>query len=370
MRLRTVEIKENYLLKNLTTFRVGGKAEFFAEVRKSQDLGRVLEFAKNRGLPVLVLGGGSNMVVSERGFPGLVVRMINKGVSVIKEDENWVWLRVEAGEVWDDVVKKAVESSWWGIENLSHIPGSCGAVAVQNVGAYGQQVSDVMISVEVWHKKRERILELSKKECRFGYRESVFNKEMRGQMVIIGLTIKLNKQGKANLSYKDVGGYFAKKGIQEPNIKDIRQAIIEIRDKKYPFPLAAKGGSVGSFFKNQVMSREEFRKLIKRMKTVYGEKEAKKVENLTRVEAGSIKVPTAALLDICGIKNMKAKGVYVNPNQPLVLINNGRATADDVMELFRAIRREVYKKLGVILVNEPELIGFGNEEIEYYFDLH
>ena len=186
MRLRTVEIKENYLLKNLTTFRVGGKAEFFAEVRKSQDLGRVLEFAKNRGLPVLVLGGGSNMVVSERGFPGLVVRMINKGVSVIKEDENWVWLRVEAGEVWDDVVKKAVESSWWGIENLSHIPGSCGAVAVQNVGAYGQQASDVMIRVEVWHKKRERILELSKKECRFGYRESVFNKEMRGQMVIIG----------------------------------------------------------------------------------------------------------------------------------------------------------------------------------------
>ncbi len=369
MAVRVVEIKENYLLKNLTTFRVGGKARFFAEVRKKGDLEKVLDFAKNRELPVLVLGGGSNVVVSEKGFFGLVVRMMNKGRTIIKEDKNNVWLKLEAGEVWDEVVKMAVEKGWWGIENLSHIPGSCGATVVQNVGAYGQQVSEVVVRVEAWDKINGRVVELSGRECRFDYRKSIFNRERRGEMVVLAVVIRLSKKGRPNLKYADLKEYFWKRQIKNPSLEQIRQAVIEIREWKYPYPVAAKGGSSGSFFKNIVLEKDRFLELIRVLEQNFPKEKVDSLLKLARKGKGRIKVPSAALIDMCGLKKMKVKGVYVNPNQPLVLINNGRATAGEVMELFRIIRREVFRKTRVVLENEPELVGFSQKELEYYFSL-
>lgn len=399
-----MEIQENVLLAPFTTFKIGGSARWFCVVRDQFNALEAYEFAKKNNLPTFVLGGGSNVLISDRGFKGLVIKVENFGIEVITPvvpsrpnepacrqagasdefvlgkalsaaegdtsthpqdcisdslgmvDKDMVLLKVASGEIWDTVVDFAVKNKWWGIENLSHIPGSTGAIAVQNVGAYGQEASNLIKSVTVFKKDTRQILELSGSECEFSYRKSIFNSTQKGKYIIFNVSLILSKTAKPILTYRDLQNHFSGKSAE---IQDIRRAVIEIRNKKYPFPKEAKLGNAGSFFKNSVLTEEAFQRLLKIIGNNFGVKNAEELNSQKFIDNGQIKIPTAHLLEICGLKDLREGGAKINHNQPLVIVNEtGAASAADVLGLANQVRQAVLEKTGISLEFEPELIGF------------
>lgn len=366
-----IKIEENFGLKNLTTIKVGGPARFFVRVRKVDELKEAIEYAKKNDLEIFVMSGGSNMVVSDKGFDGLVIQINIDGFELAKEDDKDVWLKVGAGLVFDSVVKRAVMNNWWGIENLSWIPGRMGACAAQNSGAYGQQVGDVVEQLKVLEIRSGEIKIFKKDECGYGYRQSIFNTKDSGQYIVIEVVLKLAKKARPIISYPDVQKYFKERNINKPRISDIRQAIINIRTNKLPDMTMV--GNAGSFFKNILISHDEFDKFLKKIEANFGLKEAGKAKELKEkyVAGAGIKILTAWLIDICGLKGAQVGYVKVYEKQPLVLITEkGKATADEVMRLFKKVRQTVYSKTGLRLEPEPKLIGFSKEELDKYFKLN
>jgi len=359
------EVQTNVLLKPYTTFKIGGPAKYFVKARTYDEVRAALSWHKAQRCGLFVLGGGSNILISDRGFDGLVMHIAMDGISVEREDAETVTLSIAAGERWDNVVGFAVEHGWWGIENLSHIPGQAGAALVQNIGAYGQQVSDALRSAEVVDTQTHEALSLSPADCEFGYRKSIFNSTRKNQFVIIGLTLQLKKRGRRNLAYPDVKAYFESHGIGRPSLPAIRHAIIEIRDRKFPFPREERGGNAGSFFKNLVLSAGEYRALATRIQGDFGPADFKRLAGVRRggAHAERIRIPTAFLIDICGLKGWQEGEAKVNDSQPLVLLNMGGATSADVLRLAKHIRRTIYRRTGVEISLEPELVGFSQAEI-------
>lgn len=374
-----MDIKEDFDLKDFTTLHVGGRARYFVEIKNENELKEAVNFAEKNKIDFFVMGGGSNLVVSDNGFSGLVIRPMIKGVEIVGTDIDDVRVRVGAGEVLDDVIKWCVENGFWGVENLSWVPGLMGAFAVQNVGAYGQEASDVIETVEVFDRKSGEIKKLTKDDCKFRYRSSIFNKEERGRYIILYVDLLLNKFGDPNTSYIDVRKYFAKKGISKPSLVQMRNAIIEIRDKKGQNIGEYK--TAGSFFSNLLLTEKEFEELNKKVLEVAGEKIANDLLDIKNkfFIAGEldpdglpnkIKIPTGFLMDIVlNLKGTEHGGAVLSDKQVLNLLNTDNASASDIMELFRKVRNIMWKKLGVKIVNEPELLGFSREEIDYYFDL-
>ena len=274
-------------------------------------------------------------------------------------------MELSAAENWDDVVRHAVARNWWGIENLSHIPGQAGAALVQNIGAYGQQVSDVVESAQVMDCAGGAVHTLSAGDCGFGYRRSIFNTTARGKLIILGLTLRLASQARPNLNYPDVRAYFAERNIAAPTLAEIRHAIIAIRDRKFPFPREEKGGNAGSFFKNLSLTEPEYAVLHGNFQRSFP------LQNMVRLEdirqrsrsADGIKIPSAFLIEICGLKGSRVGGVQVNESQPLVLLNQGGGTAEDVLALARHVLRTVHTMTGMTLAIEPELVGFTEPEL-------
>jgi len=357
-----IQIKEDEPLAPYTTFKIGGPAKYFCAVKDVDDLKEALAFAKGKGLPVFVLGGGSNVLISDKGFDGLVIKMELCGARILLEDDKEVILKVAAGEKWDGIVEMAVKNGWWGIENLSHIPGSCGAVVVQNVGAYGQEVRQTVKEVEVFDILDNTVKIMSNEDCGFGYRRSVFNGIEKGRYVILSVRFRFIKDGKPNLDYRDLKERF---NGRNPSLRGIRQAVTEIRDKKYPFPQEAKNGNAGSFFKNVVLDAETYGCVEDLVKKNFGEGILSELRQRVFKEAESIKIPAAFLLDICGLKDVQVGGAKINRNQPLVIINaTGKATSKDVLDLIKKVRQTVCEKTGLKLAHEPELVGFSPGEIK------
>jgi UDP-N-acetylmuramate dehydrogenase len=388
-----MQIQENILLAPYTTFKIGGPARWFCVVENQFDALEAFEFAKNHQLKTFVLGGGSNILVSDEGFDGLVIKVVNKGIEVLSEKADDVLLKVASGEVWDEVVKFAVKNNWWGIENLSHIPGSTGAIAVQNVGAYGQEAGSVILAVTVFDTVTHQIISLPAGDCKFGYRQSIFNSVGKGKYIIFDITFKLSKQPKPNLEYRDLKNYFgsqqtlsvASNATSPPegernkvlSLSEIRKAIIYIRDKKFPFPVEAKKGNAGSFFKNPILSEADYYQLQNKLADGFGKSVSDNLEKKKFIDnepsavaeamaddrlfnkIKSVKIPAAFLIDMCGLKNLQSGGAAINPGQPLVIINQtGTATAKDVLNLANQVKSEVLAKTGIELKFEPELIGF------------
>jgi UDP-N-acetylmuramate dehydrogenase len=362
------EIRRDEPLKPFTTFKVGGPAAFFANAATREDFLQALRFAREERLPIFVLGGGSNILVSDSGFPGLVIHTVPRGIAIETAGSGKVVLRVEAGETWDDVVRRAVEEGFYGIENLSHIPGQAGAAIVQNIGAYGQQISDVFASATVMEIRSGNVLKLSAGDCGFGYRKSIFNTSARNEFIILQLELALSRRGRPGLRYPDVRNYFGECGVDEPTIQQVRNAIIQIRDRKFPFPREEKGGNAGSFFKNLVLSQAEFEALRANIQRNFSTVESDRLEEIRKRlgAAGPVKIPTAFLIEICGLKGHREGGARVNETQPLVLLNDGGATAHDVLALAGFVRRTVYVRTGMTIQLEPELVGFRPEEIKQY----
>jgi len=356
---------EARLLKPYTTFKIGGPARYFVHAASMDDFRGALVLATVQALPIFVLGGGSNILVSDRGFDGVVVHPACRGISILHEDTESVTLKVDAAETWDDLVQHAVERGWWGIENLSHIPGQSGAALVQNIGAYGHQVSNVVQSVEVVEIDTAASRVLSTADCEFGYRRSIFNTTARGKLIIVGLTLRLAKHGRPQLDYPDVRAYFQEHGIQQPSLTEIRKAIISIRDRKFPFPREERGGNAGSFFKNLSLLDTEYQALHEKIQRNFSPRELARLEEVRNrfPSADRIKIPTAFLIEICGLKGHSIGGAQVNETQPLVLLNQGGATAQDVLALAQHVRKTVWARTGTAIAIEPELVGFTRQEM-------
>lgn len=362
----------NFPLKNLTTFKIGGEAKYFIEANSADQLREALEFVQKSKINVFILGGGSNILVSDAGFDGLVIQIRNQGFWVEKEDEAETIIKIAGGEVWDTVVERAVEHGWWGIENLSHIPGLSGALAVQNVGAYGCEAKDVIIKVGVFDRKTGDTKTLSNAECGFGYRKSVFNATERGRFAALEVYLRLSKRPKPILGYPDVKKFFFEKGIANPSLGEIRQAIIAIRDRKFPFPKEAAGGNAGSFFKNVFLSLTEYQNFERKAQENFDQAalERLRVQKNKFPQGDEIKIPSAFLIDICGLKGKSIGGARVSETQPNVLLNfSGTASAGEVLTLAREVRKLVRQKTGLILELEPELVGFTAAEAESYLKL-
>ncbi len=364
-------LRENVLLKPYTTFKIGGPARYFVEIRAPEELKAAIAFARDRGVATFVLGGGSNILVSDRGFDGLVIHPANRGLDFVYHSSGFALVRAKAAETWDDVVRFTVERGWWGIENLSHIPGQAGAALVQNIGAYGAQLSDVLTSTEVADLSTGDVRTLQAADCRLGYRASIFNTSARGRFFIFRLTLQVSERERLRLEYKDLVAWFSERDNAHPSQKEIREAVIQIRDRKFPFPREERGGNAGSFFKNLSLPVEEFQNLESRLKSQFGPSELEGLQALGKrgETAGRIRIPTAFLMEVCGLKGQKVGGAEVNARQPLVLLNQGGATAHDVMSLAREVRRTLYSQLGVVVSLEPEPVGFGEAELRDYLSL-
>lgn len=242
------------------------------------------------------------------------------------------------------------------MENLSHIPGSTGAIAVQNVGAYGQEAKNIIESVVVFNRETHEIQNLSSNDCKFGYRSSIFNTVQKGKYIIFYITFKLSKTARPILNYRDLKLQFPEGGGQ---LNEIRQAVVKIRDIKFPFPTEAKKGNAGSFFKNPILAQSEFNELKARLQSGFNKEVADVLEKKKFTDNAQLKIPAAFLIDICGLKDLEKGGAAINHNQPLVIINKtGAATAKDVLDLANRVKSAVQNKTGIELQFEPELIGF------------
>jgi UDP-N-acetylmuramate dehydrogenase len=351
-----MKIQENVLLAPYTTFKIGGPARWFCVVKDQFDGLEAYEFAKKNNLQTFILGGGSNLLISDKGFNGVVIKIENRGVEIVSEDSDRIMLKVASGENWDEFVQFCVNNKWWGVENLSHIPGSTGAIAVQNVGAYGQEAKNVIDSVTVFNIETHQILNLKNSDCGFGYRTSIFNTTSKGKFIIFNIIFCLTKNNNPVISYKDLSAKFSG---NIPTIQEIRSAVIEIRDKKFPFPVAAQNGSAGSFFKNPILTAAVYRDLLNTIKLNFDSEKAEALEKKKFEEDGKIKIPAAFLIELCNLKNLAIGGAAINKNQPLVILNkSGEATASDVLDLANEVKHQVLKKTSVELNFEPELIGF------------
>ena len=367
----TLEIQRGVSLKPYTTFKIGGPANYFASPSSVEEFRQALAYARRRNVRVFVLGEGSNILVSDHGFDGLVIHPIQRGLEITSEDNTSTTLRIAAAETWDEVVRFAVERHLWGIENLSHIPGQAGAALVQNIGAYGQQLSDTLAQAEVLEISSSQVLELAPNECSLGYRRSIFNSSDKNCYVILGISLRLAKFGKPDLRYPDVAAYFEDRGQSAPSLAEIRQAIISIRDRKFPFPHEEKGGNAGSFFKNLQLGEADFQTLQRNVQKNFPHHVQERLAEIRRryVGPGPIRVPTAFLIEICGLKGFRSGNAQVNETQPLVLLNLGGASAHDVMSLAGHIRRRVSERTGMSISLEPELVGFPAEEVANYLNL-
>ena len=342
---KLLSIEENVPLAPLTTLGVGGAARFFVEANSEAELIEAIQFAEQHNLPQFILSGGSNVLISDEGFPGLVVRVAIKGIEWGEE------IIVGAGEDWDSFVRQCVERNLAGVECLSGIPGFVGGTPVQNVGAYGQEVSETITLVRAFNRQTKQIVELSNAECRFTYRTSIFNSTERNHYVVLTVSLALKANGEPALRYPDVKNFFAGRS-GAPLLAEVRQAVIEIRSRKgmVIVPDDPDCRSAGSFFKNPVISAEAFAKL---------EAAANERPPSFPAAGGKVKVPAAWLIERAGFERGYAKGrAGISSKHTLAIINRGRATANEILALVDEIKMQVKDRFGVELTPEPVFVGF------------
>jgi UDP-N-acetylmuramate dehydrogenase len=340
-----MEIQRDIELAPYTTFKVGGKADYFCIVKNLDELKEAVEYGGKQNLPVLILGGGSNVLISDHGFHGLVVKPEFFGMNFEEDADGAVIARAHSSENWDNFVAECVSRGLYGLENLSGIPGSVGATPIQNVGAYGIEVGNLIIQVHAFDliSCLEKIF--SATECRFGYRDSFFKSAEGRNFVIVSVAFRLKKYGNLNHLYKDVANYFAEHVEKEKTLASTREAILQIRARK--FPDLSKFGTAGSFFKNPIITTAEFEELKQKYPEITG----------YPGESG-VKVSAAFLIDKIGGWRGKCDGEVCSfDNQALVIVNKGRASASEIKNFTDKIRSNIKTKTGIILENEVSLVG-------------
>ena len=338
-----MRILKNVKLAPYTTFRIGGPAELFAEAKSLSEIKESVKFARKNKLKIFVLGGGSNILISDDGVRGLVLRLLIRGAD-FRDKGSFVLASVGAGEIWDKVVAWAVRHNFGGIENLSLIPGTVGGAVHQNIGAYGTELKDVLHSVNALNIKSGEVLRLSKKGCRFGYRDSIFQHKIGKNYIVLSAVLRLDKKPKPKIIYSDLVKYFQNK--KEPSIQKIREAVIRIRRSKLIYP-DQFFGTAGSFLKNPVISSGVYKRLIGLHPGLKGRISGR---NLVKLSAGQ-------LIELSGWKGKRIGSVGVSKKHALVLVNYGRGRAQDIKKFASLIGSDVERKFGVKLEPEVRFVG-------------
>ncbi|NOX19114.1 MAG: UDP-N-acetylmuramate dehydrogenase [Chlorobi bacterium] len=337
-----MKIIKNKSLKEFNSFAVEAKAKLFAEINSIEDLFEAAKIIESENYKFKVIGEGSNVLFT-KDFDGLILCNKIKGVKVVAEDDDFVFVEVASGEIWDEFVARSVENNWSGIENLSGIPGTAGAAPIQNIGAYGVELKDVLISVGGLDVKKREVIKLTKDDCEFGYRTSVF-KNALSSFVITGIVLRLKKKFKPKLSYKDLTDEFKNISKDKITLQAVRNAVLKIREKKLPDPKKIPNG--GSFFKNPVISKEEFKILKKRIPEA---KAFQETEN-------SVKISAALLIDKAGLKGFRSGDAGVYENHALILVNYGNASGKEILSLAENICDTVFKKFNISLRFEVNIL--------------
>jgi UDP-N-acetylmuramate dehydrogenase len=332
-------IHENISLKPYNTFGIEVNTKFFIELMSEEDTFSFFSSADEYPHPFLFLGGGSNMLFT-KDFPGTVVRLCTKGITIEEEDDDSVLVRAASGENWDDLVKFCVGKGWGGLENLSMIPGNVGTGPIQNIGAYGVEIKDVIFDIEAIHLETLEKVVLSMEQCEFGYRDSIFKGKEKGKYFILNVSFRLSKHPELKLDYGTICDELKIMNRLNPTISDVREAVCRIRGRKLPDPV--KIGNAGSFFKNPVISKDQFLRLKEQYPAV-----------ISYPQANGCKIAAGWLIEQCGWKGKRYGDAGVHDTQALVLVNYGKATGEEILSLGYRIIDSVEKKFGIRL--EPEV---------------
>jgi len=339
-----MNIQENISLKPFNTFGIEATAKYFIEITSIEELKALLKTAIFSTNERLILGGGSNILLT-KDFDGIVVKIAIKGIEIVKNTPEEVLIKAYSGEVWHDLVLYCVNKNIkGGIENLSLIPGCVGASPMQNIGAYGVEIKDIFYELEALHISSGEIQKFNLTQCEFGYRESVFKRKLKGQYIILAVTYVLNQQKELNLSYGAIGETITNAGIQDITVKTVSDTVIQIRQSKLPNP--AEIGNAGSFFKNPEIPTSQFENLKQQYPTLpaYPTKE------------GFTKIPAGWLIEQAGWKGKVIGNTGVHKNQALVLVNYGQATGNEIKNLAFEVIASVKEKYGIELENEVNFV--------------
>lgn len=336
-----MEVHTNIPLKNFTTMKLGGPARFFVEVRTVEELLAVYRNATSKKLPIFILGGGSNVVAKDEGFAGMVIRIRIPGFEITNDDINTTTIKIGAGESWDEVVKRTVDMRLSGIEALSAIPGTSGAGPVQNIGAYGQEISETLLSLEAYDSQTDQVVTLQNEDCGFSYRHSIFRGEQQGRYVITSITLKLSKTLPQPPFYESLQTYLDQHNIKIFTQATIREAVMAIRADKLPDP-SLKPNS-GSFFKNAIAEGwqvDELKKSYPDLKTF-------------NMPGGTYKIPTGWLIEKAGLKGQLLHGMRVHDKNALVLINEAAKSYKDLADARSEVIGAVRDKFRIQIEQEP-----------------
>ncbi|WP_430809285.1 MULTISPECIES: UDP-N-acetylmuramate dehydrogenase [unclassified Carboxylicivirga] len=333
-----IQIKHDFQLKSFNTFGFDITAGEYIACHNNTEVAKALAYVQQQNKPFLVLGGGSNILFSQN-FEGTIIHPIMNNITKVRENEEYIWLEASAGVVWDDLVAYCVDRNWYGLENLSYIPGNVGASPVQNIGAYGVEVKDCIESVKGYYIADGHPFEMSNADCHFAYRQSIFKGELKNKTLITSVIFKLNKSASFHLSYGPVKEQVQKNG--RLTLSNVRNTIIDIRRSKLPEP--EELGNAGSFFKNPVINCEAFSTLQEQ----HGDVPHYPLDN------SMVKVPAGWLIEKAGWKGKSMGRAAVHTQQALVLVNKGGATGYEVLHLAQQIIQDVQAMFGISI--EPEV---------------
>lgn len=337
-------IEENISLKDFTTFRTGGEARYFCRVEKKEDLAEAISFAKENRIRFFILGGGSNILISDGKISALVIKIEIKGIEFEKSEEAIVAI-AGAGEEWDTFVSDTVERGLIGLENLSLIPGTVGATPVQNVGAYGREVSDTILWVEVFDAEQDRFRILSNEACAFKYRGSIFKSDEGKNLILARVAFRLSRNGPLKTEYPDIQAFFLERGINDPTLRSVREAVVDIRKRKLPD--VRKVATAGSYFKNPILTEEMAKKLTEK----YPGLRQFPSTNGVKIGAGWM------IENLCGMKGAREGNVGTHENQALVLVNFGGAKTEEILGFAKKISECIETKTGIRLESEVEYVS-------------
>jgi UDP-N-acetylmuramate dehydrogenase len=337
-------MKTNVNLRPYNSFGFDAIAKYFVEINTIDDLQTLIQSGVLQKHKTLILSGGNNILFQKDVFDGLVVYINTKGIEILREDGNEVVVRAQAGEDWPEFVRFCVSKGWHGVENLAHIPGKIGAAPIQNIGAYGMELKDCFLQCEAMDLSTGKSKVFTKEDCHFGYRESIFKHELKGQYVITSVDFLLKKNAPLHLEYGNIRSYLEQNGIENPSLQQLHDAICAIRDAKLPD--VKQIGSAGSFFKNPVISIEQFEDLRQQYPNIphYPDTE------------GMVKVPAGWLIEQAGWKGWRNEHVGVYNKQALILVHYGGGKGQDIVELAHKIQDSVEKKFGIRISPEVNFV--------------